>query len=102
MKQIVLIGFATKENIDIFINRGFYKEISNDTKVFFKIVDGMCGVLAQAKPVGEIINIDTYLTKEQQEVFQKEENYYLTEEEQKEMLEGNIEYAFDKILERID
>ena len=50
----------------------------------------------------EEVNIDTYLTEKERNLFLfKTENFFITEEEQDNILEGNIDYAFDIIKGRL-
>lgn len=80
-----------------FINRKYIGITSKKTITLRKAIEEIDNNI-----IIEEVNIDTYLTEKERNLFLfKIENFFITEEEQDSILEGNIDYAFDIIKGRL-
>jgi len=100
-KVMLILHTQDLAGAEVFIDRkyiGIYP--SKHTNILHKICESL---LEDSVTIVEEINIDTYLTEKERNMFlfNVPESLYITEEEQDAILEGQIDYAFDMIKKRI-
>ncbi len=99
MSKVVLILHTDDlAGAELFIDRKYIGITSKRTVTLRKAIEEIDNNII----IWEEINIDTYLTEKERNLFLfKTENFFITEEEQDNILEGNIDYAFDIIKGRL-
>ena len=99
MSKVVLILHTDDlAGAELFIDRKYIGITSKRTMTLRKAIEEIDNNII----IWEEINIDTYLTEKERNLFLfKTENFFITEEEQDNILEGNIDYAFDIIKGRL-
>jgi hypothetical protein len=96
-KVILVLHTDDLVGAELFIDRKYIGITSKRTITLRKAVEEIDNNI-----IIEEVNIDTYLTEKERNLFLfKTENFYITEEEQDSILEGNIDYAFDIIKGRL-
>ena len=81
---------------EVFIDRQYIGALEGDTYVLNKILTAI-----HADVIKEEINLDSYLNEEDRFLFYLVKNFFFTEAEQDAILEGQIDYAFDMIKNRL-
>lgn len=81
---------------EVFIDRKYIGALEGDTYVLNKILTAI-----HADVIKEEINLDNYLNEEDRLIFYLARNFFFTETEQDAILEGQIDYAFDMIKNRL-
>lgn len=94
---IIILHSKDFDGAELFINKEYIGAIDKDTYILEKILIA----LNNAEAIIEEINLDSYLNENERENFYLYNNFHFTEEEQDIILEGQIDYAFDKIKDRI-
>lgn len=99
MPKVVLVLHTNDlAGAELFIDRKYIGITSKRTITLRKAIEEIDNNII----IWEEINIDTYLTEKERNLFLfKTENFFITEEEQDSILEGNIDYAFDIIKGRL-
>lgn len=96
-KVILVLHTDDLVGAELFIDRKYIGITSKRTITLRKAIEEIDNNI-----IIEEINIDTYLTEKERNLFLfKTENFFITEEEQDSILEGNIDYAFDIIKGRL-
>ena len=96
-KVILVLHTDDLVGAELFIDRKYIGITSKRTITLHKVIEEIDNNI-----IIEEVNIDTYLTEKERNLFLfKTENFYITEEEQDNILEGNIDYAFDIIKGRL-
>lgn len=96
-KVILVLHTDDLVGAELFIDRKYIGITSKRTMTLRKAIEEIDNNI-----IIEEINIDTYLTEKERNLFLfKTENFFITEEEQDSILEGNIDYAFDIIKGRL-
>lgn len=96
-KVILVLHTDDLVGAELFIDRKYIGITSKRTITLRKAIEEIDNNI-----IIEEVNIDTYLTEKERNLFLfKTENFYITEEEQDSILEGNIDYAFDIIKGRL-
>ena len=96
-KVILVLHTDDLVGAELFIDRKYIGIISKRTITLRKAIEEIDNNI-----IIEEVNIDTYLTEKERNLFLfKTENFFITEEEQDSILEGNIDYAFDIIKGRL-
>lgn len=96
-KVILVLHTDDLVGAELFIDRKYIGITSKRTITLHKAIEEIDNNI-----IIEEINIDTYLTEKERNLFLfKTENFFITEEEQDSILEGNIDYAFDIIKGRL-
>lgn len=97
-KVILVLHTNDLAGAELFIDRKYIGITSKRTVTLRKAIEEIDNNII----IWEEINIDTYLTEKERNLFLfKTENFFITEEEQDNILEGNIDYAFDIIKGRL-
>ncbi len=98
MPKVVLVLHTNDlAGAELFIDRKYIGITSKRTVTLRKAIEEIDNNI-----IIEEVNIDTYLTEKERNLFLfKTENFFITEEEQDSILEGNIDYAFDIIKGRL-
>lgn len=96
-KVILVLHTDDLVGAELFIDRKYIGITSKRTITLRKAIEEIDNNI-----IIEEVNIDTYLTEKERNLFLfKTENFFITEEEQDNILEGNIDYAFDIIKGRL-
>lgn len=96
-KVILVLHTDDLVGAELFIDRKYIGITSKRTITLRKAIEEIDNNI-----IIEEVNIDTYLTEKERNLFLfKTENFFITEEEQDSILEGNIDYAFDIIKGRL-
>lgn len=96
-KVILVLHTDDLAGAELFIDRKYIGITSKRTMLLHKAIEEIDNNI-----IIEEVNIDTYLTEKERNLFLfKTENFFITEEEQDSILEGNIDYAFDIIKGRL-
>lgn len=96
-KVILVLHTDDLVGAELFIDRKYIGITSKRTITLRKAIEEIDNNI-----IIEEVNIDTYLTEKERNLFLfKTENFFITEEEQDSILEGNIDYAFDTIKGRL-
>lgn len=96
-KVILVLHTDDLVGAELFIDRKYIGITSKRTIILRKAIEEIDNNI-----IIEEVNIDTYLTEKERNLFLfKTENFFITEEEQDSILEGNIDYAFDIIKGRL-
>lgn len=96
-KVILVLHTDNLVGAELFIDRKYIGITSKRTITLRKAIEEIDNNI-----IIEEVNIDTYLTEKERNLFLfKTENFFITEEEQDSILEGNIDYAFDIIKGRL-
>ena len=96
-KVILVLHTDDLMGAELFIDRKYIGITSKRTITLRKAIEEIDNNI-----IIEEVNIDTYLTEKERNLFLfKTENFFITEEEQDSILEGNIDYAFDIIKGRL-
>lgn len=96
-KVILVLHTDDLAGAELFIDRKYIGITSKRTMTLRKAIEEIDNNI-----IIEEVNIDTYLTEKERNLFLfKTENFFITEEEQDSILEGNIDYAFDIIKGRL-
>ena len=93
---IIILHSEDFDGTEVFINKEYIGAIDKDTYILEKILKAL-----DVEAIIEEINLDSYLNEKEREDFYLYSNFHFTEEEQDIILEGQIDYAFDKIKDRI-
>lgn len=97
-KVVLVLHTDDLAGAELFIDRKYIGITSKRTVTLRKAIEEIDNNII----IWEEINIDTYLTEKERNLFLfKTENFFITEEEQDSILEGNIDYAFDIIKGRL-
>ena len=87
---MILLYTEDCDGAEVFINGQYMGAIDKDT----------LSVLNE-NMMEEKINLDSYLTEDERDVFYLSKNFHITKEEQDAILSEEIDYAFDMIKNRI-
>ena len=93
---IIILHSEDMDGAELFINKEYVGAIDKDTYILDKILKAL-----DVEAIIEEINLDSYLDENERENFYLYNNFHFTEEEQDIILEGQIDYAFDIIKDRI-
>lgn len=93
---IIILHSKDFDGAELFINKEYIGAIDKDNYILEKIL-----IALKTEAIIEEINLDSYLNENERENFYLYNNFHFTEEEQDIILEGQIDYAFDKIKDRL-
>lgn len=93
---IIILHSEDFDGAEVFINKEYIGAIDKDTYMLEKILKAL-----NVEAIIEEINLDSYLNEKERNDFYLYDNFHFTEEEEDAILEGELDYAFDKIKNRI-
>ena len=93
---MILLYTEDCDGAEVFINGQYMGAIDKDTFVLDKILSVLNENMMEEK-----INLDSYLTEDERDMFYLSKNFHITKEEQDAILNEEIDYAFDMIKNRI-
>jgi len=81
---------------EVFLDREYIGAVGEDIYVLDRVIKKI-----GLNTIEEKVDLDTYLSYEERDIFYSAPNFFFTEEEQEAILKGEIDYAFDKIKSRL-
>lgn len=93
---IIILHSEDFDGAEVFINKEYIGAIDRDTYMLEKILKAL-----DVEAIIEEINLDSYLNEKERNDFYLYDNFHFAEEEEDAILEGQVDYAFDKIKDRI-
>jgi hypothetical protein len=93
---MIVLDSEDMDGAEVFVNREYIGAVDKDTYILEKIL-----IALGTEAIIEKINLDSYLNEKERNDFYLYDNFHFTEEEEDAILEGQVDYAFDKIKDRI-